>query len=98
MWSWRLGCHRPEGTVGDQLHIIGRVTLGHERPMTTHGYVEADLKMKEESLRRLEELPAARRPRRAPESRLLSFLEAKDYVNYRPRPTESTFPANHTPS
>jgi hypothetical protein len=38
--------------------------LGHERPATTHGYVEADLKMKEESLQRLESVPASRRATR----------------------------------
>jgi hypothetical protein len=36
---------------------------------------DADLKIKEESLRRLEHLPPARRPRRDPASRLLAFLE-----------------------
>lgn len=76
MWSWRLGCHRSEGTVGDQLHIIGRVTLGHESLLTTHGYVSADLQMKEATLSRLDSLPAARAPRRDPASRLLAFLEA----------------------
>ena len=61
-------------TVG-QLHINGRVTLGHEQPVTTHGYVEADLKMKEQCLNTLERLPrAARPPKGTPH--LLAFLEA----------------------
>ena len=36
--------------------------LGHEQPVTTHGYVEADLKMKEKCLNTLEKLPAKKRP------------------------------------
>ena len=46
------------------------------RPPTPlkHGYVEADLKMKEACLDRLKQ-PAGRRPRRSEGSRLLSFLE-----------------------
>jgi integrase/recombinase XerD len=60
---------------GVALEVIA-LWLGHEHPITTHGYVAADLKMKEESLRRLEGLPPSRRPRRDPSSRLLAFLEA----------------------
>lgn len=59
---------------GVALEVIA-LWLGHEHPITTHGYVAADLKMKEESLRRLEGLPPPRRPRRDPSSRLLAFLE-----------------------
>jgi len=70
--------------AGVALEVIA-LWLGHERPITTHGYVEADLKMKEASLQRLEAVSPAHRPRRMPESRLLSFLEAMDYVNFRPR-------------
>lgn len=43
---------------------------------TTHAYIEADSKMKEESLQRLESMPATRRLRRESTSRLLSFLQA----------------------
>jgi site-specific recombinase XerD len=92
--TFRHSCAMHLLQSGVALEVIA-LWLGHERSLTTHGYVEADLNMKEDSLRRLEELPAACRPRRAPESRLLSFLEAKDYVNFRPRPPESTFPPNH---
>jgi integrase/recombinase XerD len=60
---------------GVALEVIA-LWLGHEHPITTHGYVAADLKIKEESLRRLEGLPPSRRPRRDPSSRLLAFLEA----------------------
>lgn len=33
--------------------------LGHESPVTTHKYVEADLAMKERALKSLQELPHA---------------------------------------
>jgi site-specific recombinase XerD len=59
---------------GVALEVIA-LWLGHERPVTTHGYVEADLKMKEACLDRLKQ-PPGRRPRRTEGSRLLSFLEA----------------------
>ncbi|MEQ1783900.1 MAG: tyrosine-type recombinase/integrase [Hyphomonadaceae bacterium] len=58
---------------GVALEVIA-LWLGHERPVTTHGYVEADLKMKEACLDRLKQ-PPRRRPRRSEGSRLLSFLE-----------------------
>lgn len=59
---------------GVALEVIA-LWLGHERPVTTHGYVEADLQMKEACLDRLKQ-PPGRRPRRNESSRLLSFLEA----------------------
>jgi hypothetical protein len=50
--------------------------LGHEQPAVTHTYVQADLKMKRECMRLLEQ-PS--KPRRKSDtmrfSRLLSFLE-----------------------
>jgi len=73
--SFRHSCAMHLLQSGVALEVIA-LWLGHERPITTHGYVAADLKMKEESLQRLEALPAARRPRRDPSSRLLAFLEA----------------------
>lgn len=82
--TFRHSCAMHLLQSGVALEVIA-LWMGHEQPITTHGYVEADLQMKEASLRRLEEVPAARRPRRAPESRLLSFLEAVNYVNFRPR-------------
>lgn len=49
--------------------------LGHASPTTTHGYVVADLKMKQECLEQLDE--HATTVRRLPaKSRLLGFLEA----------------------
>lgn len=73
--SFRHSCAMHLLQSGVALEVIA-LWLGHEHPVTTHGYVEADLKMKEESLRRLEELPPAHRPKRDPSSRLLAFLEA----------------------
>jgi integrase/recombinase XerD len=73
--TFRHSCAMHLLQSGVALEVIA-LWLGHERPATTHGYVEADLKMKEESLQRLESLRATRRPRREPTSRLLSFLEA----------------------
>jgi site-specific recombinase XerD len=48
--------------------------LGHESPVTTHHYVEADLAMKERALARLQEPDAAVRRYRAPDS-LVEFLK-----------------------
>ena len=59
---------------GVALPIIA-LWLGHEQPVTTHGYVEADLKMKQRCLDTLERLPAARR-QSAARSHLMAFLEA----------------------
>jgi site-specific recombinase XerD len=48
--------------------------LGHEDPATTHGYIEADLAMKEAALQRLD--PPTNRPVRfKARDRLLAFLE-----------------------
>lgn len=48
--------------------------LGHEDPATTHQYVEADLLMKEQALRRLQ--PPKERPTRfKPRADLLTFLD-----------------------
>lgn len=73
--TFRHSCAMHLLQSGVTLEVIA-LWLGHERPVTTHGYVEADLKMKEESLQRLESVPASRRARREPASRLLAFLEA----------------------
>lgn len=48
--------------------------LGHESPQTTHGYVEADLTMKEAALRRVPD-PAPRRARFRASDPLLAFLD-----------------------
>ena len=49
--------------------------LGHEQLTTTHGYIEADLSMKQQCLEKLRK-PPARQPRRARNSHLLEFLQA----------------------
>jgi len=61
--------------AGVSLEVIA-LYLGHEQPSTTHGYIEADLKMKADSLRRLVEPIAPKRSRSEPPSRVLAFLEA----------------------
>lgn len=48
--------------------------LGHESPITTHRYVEADLAMKEKALASIEE-PATRLRRYRPPDALLTFLQ-----------------------
>jgi integrase/recombinase XerD len=60
--------------AGVALPIIA-LWLGHEQPVTTHGYVEADLKMKQKCLNTLEKLPSAKRPTKT-YSHLMAFLEA----------------------
>lgn len=48
--------------------------LGHESPVTTHRYVEADLAMKEKALARIAE-PAIQLRRYRPADALLAFLQ-----------------------
>lgn len=48
--------------------------LGHASPTTTHGYVEADLSMKEKALSKLDS-PSRRQTRFRPGDRLLAFLD-----------------------
>jgi integrase/recombinase XerD len=48
--------------------------LGHADPATTHGYVEADLAMKEKALQKLQP-PSHRQRRFHPGDRLLAFLD-----------------------
>ena len=50
------------------------VWLGHESPVTTHGYVEADLAMKEDALACVGP-PGAKPTRYRPGDALLKFLE-----------------------
>ena len=49
--------------------------LGHESPTTTHGYLEADLSMKEEALSRLQPLNGVQARYRPPD-RLMAFLQS----------------------
>ena len=48
--------------------------LGHESPATTHMYVEADLAMKENALRKMRE-PTQKAVRYKPDNKLLQFLQ-----------------------
>jgi site-specific recombinase XerD len=49
--------------------------LGHESPLTTHQYIEADLQMKEQILNRLKQ-PKGKPPTFKPRDTLLAFLES----------------------
>lgn len=49
--------------------------LGHESPVTTHGYVEADMAMKERALATIAP-PEAKRKRYRPSDAVLKFLES----------------------
>jgi integrase/recombinase XerD len=47
--------------------------LGHESTQTTHGYIEADLALKEKALKKVE--PAGQKTKRfQPDDKLLRFL------------------------
>ena len=48
--------------------------LGHESPVTTHTYVEADLAMKENALKKMRE-PTQQAIRYKPDNKLLQFLQ-----------------------
>lgn len=60
--------------AGVDLTVIA-LWLGHESPVTTHGYVEADLAMKERALAAIAS-PDVRRTRYRPTDALLRFLQA----------------------
>ena len=49
--------------------------LGHEQVVTTHGYIEADLSIKNEILTRLQPTPWLKTPKRS-FSNIMAFLEA----------------------
>ena len=61
--------------AGVDITIIA-LWLGHENPVTTHGYVEADLTMKERALAAVEPL-LMRKSRYRPTDKLLKFLERR---------------------
>ena len=58
--------------AGVDISVIA-LWLGHESPVTTHHYVEANLAMKERALARLNEPDAKIQRYRAPDS-LIDFL------------------------
>ena len=59
--------------AGVEITVIA-LWLGHENPSTTHGYVEADLAMKQRALDKLA-APTHPRARFKPRDDLLAFLE-----------------------
>jgi site-specific recombinase XerD len=59
---------------GVDLMVIA-LWLGHESPATTHGYVEADLEMKERALAKIQ-APTSAKGRYHPPDRLLEFLSS----------------------
>ena len=59
--------------AGVDISVIA-LWLGHESPVTTHHYVEADLTMKERALAKLHEPDAKIQRYRAPDS-LIAFLK-----------------------
>lgn len=72
---FRNSCAMALLQAGVPLEVIA-LYLGHARPITTHGYIEADLKMKADCLRRLTEPHLPEPKQRNEQSRLLAFLEA----------------------
>ena len=75
--TWRHSTAMHLLQAGVPLEVIA-LWLGHEQPAVTHTYVQADLKMKQECMKLLEQ-PSKPRRKRDPMrfSRLLSFLEAQ---------------------
>ncbi|PTB17055.1 hypothetical protein C9I57_30010 [Trinickia symbiotica] len=59
---------------GVDLSVIA-LWLGHEGPVTTHRYVEADLQMKDRALKALQS-PSSKPLRYRPKDDLLRFLQA----------------------
>ena len=60
--------------AGVALEVIA-LWLGHESPVTTHHYIEADLAMKQNALQRLE-APSTKPKRFRPQPDLIRFLDA----------------------
>jgi site-specific recombinase XerD len=73
--TFRHSCAMSLLQAGVALEVIA-LWLGHAKPITTHGYIEADLKMKAECLQRLTEPTPPKNHPRHEASRLLAFLEA----------------------
>jgi integrase/recombinase XerD len=73
--TFRHSCAMSLLQAGVALEVIA-LWLGHAKPLTTHGYIEADLKMKADCLKRLTEPTPPRRQSAQEASRLLAFLEA----------------------
>ena len=72
--TWRHTCAMHLLQAGVALEIIA-LWLGHEQPATTHGYLEADLNMKKETLTHLQAPNSSRRISKKAPSNILAFLE-----------------------
>ncbi|MCK0505434.1 site-specific integrase [Aromatoleum anaerobium] len=72
--SWRHTTAMHLLQAGVDITVIA-LWLGHESPVTTHGYVEADLAMKERALDTLAP-PETKRKRYRPSDAVLKFLES----------------------
>lgn len=72
--SWRHTTAMHLLQAGVDITVIA-LWLGHESPVTTHGYVEADLAMKERALDTLVP-PETKRKRYRPSDAVLKFLES----------------------
>jgi site-specific recombinase XerD len=73
--SWRHTCAMHLLQAGVAVEIIA-LWLGHEQLSTTHGYLEADLEMKKETLANLRAPSPIRRASKKATSNVLAFLEA----------------------
>jgi len=75
--TWRHSTAMHLLQAGVPLEVIA-LWLGHEQPIVTHTYVQADIKMKQQCMKLLEQPSKPRRKRNPMRfSRLLSFLEAQ---------------------
>jgi integrase/recombinase XerD len=73
--SWRHTCAMHLLQAGVAIEIIA-LWLGHEQLSTTHGYLEADLDMKKQTLAHLQPPSSTRRVSKKGTSNVLAFLEA----------------------
>jgi site-specific recombinase XerD len=73
--SWRHTCAMHLLQAGNPIEIIA-LWMGHEQLSTTHGYLEADLKMKQETLDHLTAPKSRRRVTKPASSHVMAFLEA----------------------
>jgi integrase/recombinase XerD len=73
---WRHTCAMHLLQAGVAIEIIA-LWLGQEQLNTTHGYIEADLNMKKDTLAQLKAPRSGRRVREKAPSHILAFLEAQ---------------------
>jgi site-specific recombinase XerD len=73
--SFRHSCAMHLLQSGVSIEVIA-LWLGHERLVTTHGYIEADMNMKEQTLQSLKEPKTAHRQKRKTPFDLITFLDA----------------------